>query len=409
MMFEVSVAPRLCSEDVFSSFLRARAEEMGEPAWLLDVRRRAFANLAGPPRISYRRGLGIVVTPKKDPHRALEVVPNPSSAIRVEAGEGVLSFRGRSLQEVPSSVREEVMNALNTRSDPFDLFHLAYASDVHVLVLPEGRRCGKPVSVSVRTGSDALFCTHLIVASGESTANVQFTLEGKGYLSQEVIVLAKEQDCVGVATLQRMGSGSYARSKTLGVAQEKSRLAISEFVFGGGFVRSDCEVKLAGKGAQAFLTTLFLGGGDERRDVGARVMHEAPGTKANIVARGVLSGRARGLSRGLIGIGEGATGADGRQKQDILLLSDGAEAFAVPDLEIRNNEVACSHATGIGQLDEEQLFYLRSRGLSRKEASKLLIKGYFKPVLDSFACCAQPERVAEELDSRLEAVLEGGV
>ena len=113
-------------------------------------------------------------------------------------------------------------------------------------------------------------------------------------------------------------------------------------------------------------------------------IHNAPNTFSNIITKGVLNHKSKALSRGLVKIQKNAAGSNGYEKQDTLLLTDTAEADAIPNLEIDNNEVKCSHGSTIGQLDAEKMFYLMSRGLNEEMAMQKIVEGYFMPVLDLF-------------------------
>jgi len=110
----------------------------------------------------------------------------------------------------------------------------------------------------------------------------------------------------------------------------------------------------------------------------------------------------RALSRGLVYISKNAEQSTGYEKQDALLLSDEAEADAIPNLQIENNDVKCSHGSTIGQIDKEQLFYLMSRGLNEESAKKKIIEGYFAPVLDMM----QDQDAREKLQATIEKAIE---
>ena len=111
----------------------------------------------------------------------------------------------------------------------------------------------------------------------------------------------------------------------------------------------------------------------------------------------MLTDSSKGLSRGLVRIGKNAAGSNGYEKQDALLLSDKAEADAIPNLEIHNNEVKCSHGSTVGQIDAEKMFYLMSRGLNEKEAKLKIVEGYFMPILDTF----EDESVKEQIHTTI--------
>lgn len=156
-----------------------------------------------------------------------------------------------------------------------------------------------------------------------------------------------------------------------------------EALLDGTYVRSSTTSCLEGSGAATTLFGLFLGDKSNLFDIYNAAEHHAPHTLSDMKNKGALLDKAKAVYRGLINIRPGSKDCDGYQKQDTLLLSEQAEIDAVPNLEIENNEVTCSHGVTVGQLDPEQLFYLRSRGITPDQALRLIIRGFFSPLLDA--------------------------
>ena len=140
------------------------------------------------------------------------------------------------------------------------------------------------------------------------------------------------------------------------------------------------EVVLAGENASIEIIGLVLGKGSEEKSLEAYITHAAPNTKSNVNVRAVLRGKAKFDFRGNVKIEKGAKGADAYLRSDALLFDDAKMGDDTPALEILEPDVKAGHAATIGKVDEQMLFYLMTRGLSRKQAEKLLVEGFIKPI-----------------------------
>lgn len=154
--------------------------------------------------------------------------------------------------------------------------------------------------------------------------------------------------------------------------REKKKIILDK---GGEYV-----VELIGEGAEAEILGAFRLTGDEQMDVVVTVIHRAAHTSAETFIRAVVSGKARVGIRGKIIVEEGALGTHSFLRENVLLISPEAKAEAVPDLEIKTDEVQCSHAATIGKIDPEQVFYLESRGIAKKQAEGMIADGFLEPV-----------------------------
>ena len=151
---------------------------------------------------------------------------------------------------------------------------------------------------------------------------------------------------------------------------------------GGLYARSRFECRLVGRGASGDLTALYFGSGDQMHDFRTFQTHEAPDTSSNLVFKGAVDDRAHSVYTGMIRVGENARGTNASQTNRNIKLSDEAWAESVPNLEINNNDVKCSHASAVGPIDEDQRFYLESRGVPPEVAERLVVSGFFEEVLE---------------------------
>lgn len=169
--------------------------------------------------------------------------------------------------------------------------------------------------------------------------------------------------------------------KNISIFVKKNEEKIVPFIWiNGDEEEVSIEARLAGEGATLQIVGIFFGGGASSIIFNTNVVHEAPNTKSLTTIRGVFKNRAVFSNDGLVRINKGAKNADGYFASKILLFDD-AKGRSLPSLEIDENELKAGHASTVGRPDENQLFYLRSRGLNEKEAEKLIISGFFEPVL----------------------------
>jgi Fe-S cluster assembly scaffold protein SufB len=138
------------------------------------------------------------------------------------------------------------------------------------------------------------------------------------------------------------------------------------------------------EGSESNFLSVVFGNDKENYEIENSVVHNGSESKSNMIVRAVLNDQSKILQTGLVKVSKGAKNCEGYQKSDSILLSEDAYVESVPNLEIENNEVQCSHGATISQVDKDKLFYLMSRGLSEKEAKKSIIEGFFEPVIKEF-------------------------
>ncbi len=175
--------------------------------------------------------------------------------------------------------------------------------------------------------------------------------------------------------------------------------------FGSANGRVRMETKLGGEGAEARVTGAYATHGRQHIDFDTTQEHAAPHTTSDLAFRGVLAGRSTAVWKGNIIVDPGAQKTDAFQESRNLLISKRAHADAIPGLEIQANDVRCTHAAAVAQVDPEQLFYLRSRGLREEVAKRLVIEGFLAALVERFEPGLVREQLAEALERRLALVL----
>lgn len=180
---------------------------------------------------------------------------------------------------------------------------------------------------------------------------------------------------------------------TLREGQEK----VLPLVWMTGSEEITVNAKLIGRGARLDVIGAFFLTNSDQMKATVNITHSAPDTYSNTLIKSVLTEKARGGFYGLVKINRGAKNTDTYFREDALLLSKEAKAEAIPSLEIDENEVKAGHASTVGPIDPEQLFYLQSRGITREEGKKLIVQGYLSSVADKL-----PEKERKELVTFLE-------
>jgi Fe-S cluster assembly protein SufD len=185
-----------------------------------------------------------------------------------------------------------------------------------------------------------------------------------------------------------------------------SKLCMTSYDLGGGLIRNDVDIDLGKPGADVVFSGLYIAGNGQHIDNHTRVDHSVGPTTSSQEYRGILNGDCRCVWNGKAIVHKGADGTDANQANHNLLLSDKAEIDTKPELEIYADDVKCSHGTTVGQLDEAALFYLRSRGLDKDDATQVLTNAFAVDIVDRAPVSAAKEAIAAMVKSRLAELIE---
>ena len=207
-------------------------------------------------------------------------------------------------------------------------------------------------------------------------------------------------------SVQDLSPKSYVFGTQRAVVDQSGSLEWVALGFGGKTGRVSMETQLRGAGAEARVTGAYATGGRQHVDFDTLQEHAAPNTTSDLAFRGVLAGRSSSVWRGMIKVDPGAQQTDAFQDNRNLLLSKKAHADAIPGLEILANDVRCTHAAAIAQIDKDQLFYLRSRGLPEAVSKRLVIEGFMQELVERFEEGPIREALGGALERRLGVLLD---
>jgi Fe-S cluster assembly protein SufD len=184
-------------------------------------------------------------------------------------------------------------------------------------------------------------------------------------------------------------------------ADRDANVSCHSISFGGSLVRNDVDVVLDGEGAVCLLNGLYLSDASRLVDNHTTIDHARPHCSSREMYKGILAGRGRAVFNGKIVVRPDAQQTDARQTNKALLLSEEAQINTKPQLEIFANDVKCTHGAAVGQMDDEAIFYLRSRGLAEGDARRLLIRAFAADVVNQLPLEPLRARIDEDLVRRL--------
>ncbi|MYB26499.1 MAG: Fe-S cluster assembly protein SufD [Candidatus Dadabacteria bacterium] len=341
----------------------------------------------------------------------------PSLSDTVDAGKGILVKNlSEAISEQSDLVKDHLARYADYEKDAFISLNTSYFEDGVFVYIPDGTVFEQPVHVlHVSTDEDRpLFINprNLIIVGQSSVAKV---IEHYVSASQSVYFsnVVTEVVCGENANLEHyrleFESQKAFNFSTLRVNQQKnSNIASHSVLCGGAIVRNNVHPVLAGEGCNSDIYGLFISEGRQHMDNFMRVEHASPHCDSRQFYNGVLDGRSKGVFHGRILVHEGAEKTDAKQTNRNLLLSDTAQIDTKPQLEIYNDDVKCTHGATIGQMDEEALFYLRSRGISVRQAKIIMLQAFTGETLEHMSIDSVREALESVVMKWFEQRLENG-
>ena len=416
----------------------ASPSTLAEPQWLTARRERAVSLTGSLPLPSFRGNPGWEFTSLKkldldaygEPELrsvdagGLGIIEAPASAVLLEqvdhlyadgpepGTDGVIIMPLSAAVAQHPELVERHFGTIVAGDDPFVARNEAGWQGGAFVYVPRGVHLEDPIIVTVVQAQvqTALHWRTLVVLEEDAQAEVW-----EQYISSE-----EDQDAL-LTTVTELSVGQNARLRYVcaqGLSEKAWIFGAQRAVidrdgaldwialgFGGGNGRVAMDTQLAGPGADAKVTGAYATHGRQHLDYATTQEHAAPNTTSDLAFRGILDGRSNTVWSGMIKVDPGAQQIDAFQESRNLLLTKTAHADSIPGLEILANDVRCTHAAAIAQIDPEQLFYLRSRGLTLESAKRLVIEGFLEAVVERFKEGFVREAVAGALARRLEVVL----
>ena len=297
-------------------------------------------------------------------------------------------------------------NVSSEAPDVFEAYNSEHAQVVHIAT-KRGEVLEAPVVVEHSLADSGVVCTPLLeidaAENSEITVVERFTSseDARSLLIPSVRIRSAQSARVTYVQINELGRATWSIGYQRASGERDSSISTSTIALGGDYARVRAAVRLVGTGASAKQVALYFADGAQMHDFRTLQDHVAPRTRSDLLFKGAVKDTAKSVYTGLIKIRDTADKAEAFQTNRNLTLSSGAWAESVPNLEIETNDVKCSHASTVGPIDDEQRFYLESRGIRPEIAERLVVFGFFADVIDRLPAAAQPEILRQKVGARI--------
>ena len=422
----------------------SQVEALAQPAWLLALRRSGlagfvelgvptlahedwrFTNLAPLTKLPLEPVFESAVTPEVDallaaqtftrlPGTRLVFINGQYAAQLSQTGQlpaGVrVSSLAAALKTDPEFVESQLGKSACPKNNPFTALNQAFFLDGGLVQVPAGLTVAEPVqfihiSTAPKNGA-TIQPRNLIIAGANSRLTViesYLSTSRAAYFTNPVTELvAGDNATVEFVKYQAEGAEAFHIGMIGAHLGRHSNVRIHSFALGARLSRTNIRTNLAGEGLECILNGLYLTGGEQLADHHMIVEHAQPHCASHEYFNGILDDKSKGVFHGRILVREIAQKTDAKQTNKNLLLSDDATADTKPQLEIYADDVKCTHGATIGQLNQESIFYLRSRGIGTETARRMLIHAFAGEIIERVQCDAAREQLDKVVWDRLEA------
>jgi Fe-S cluster assembly protein SufD len=424
--------------DSVEAFMAARQE----PAWLAALRRRAwqaYESLALPAHDTddawRRTDIRLLRLDRLAPAAGLQApVPALSAAPAALLTQGVetagrtVAVNGHTLvDEVdPALTKQGVLfgnlerlaaeheqrvrphlltRAVDPVADKFMALHTALMTGGTLLYVPRGVVIDRPLHMLSGLAGGGVDFGHTLVVleEGAEVTLLAETASGDepGLHCGATEVFVGPGAKLRYVSLQNWGSGVWHFAHQKSLVERDAALQWTIGALGARLAKVDQHVSLVGSGAQAQVNGVMFTEHKQHLAYHTLQYHEAPNCRSDLLYKGALQDASRIVWRGMIKVAPGAQKTDGYQRDDNLMLSEEARADSIPGLEIEADDVRCTHGATAGRVDDEQIFYARSRGLTRKEATRMIVAGFFQQVFDRITIDSVREALGQAIGRRI--------
>ena len=315
------------------------------------------------------------------------------------------------LREYPDLVRQYFGTIIPTADNKFAALNTAVWSGGSFVYVPAGVKVDIPLQAYFRINAENMGQferTMIIVEEGAQVHYVEgctapiYTTESLH--SAVVEVLVKKNARCRYTTIQNWANNIYNLVTKRAEAQAGALMEWVDGNLGSRLTMKYPAVHLTGEGARGEILSIAFAGKGQHQDAGGKVVHEAPNTSSRIISKSISKNGGRASYRGLLKVAEGAHGSNSNVVCDALILDSASRSDTYPYIEIGDDDVKIGHEASVSKIGEEQLFYLRSRGLSEAEAATLIVSGFIEPLVKEL-----PMEYAVEMNKLIQLQMEGSV
>jgi len=301
-----------------------------------------------------------------------------------------------------------LLNEFNYELNGFTALNLAFANVVTVTI-PKETSVSEPIEFNFSAEANSANFPHIIVVAeqgSKATIIENYESSAESFTNTAIQVFVAENANLTHYRVQKESPETFHIGTTEVTLKRGSLYNATNINLGAKLSRHDIHLKFTEEGGEAFVDGLYMLSGEQHHDTHSEIDHALPNCISHQTYKGVLNDRSRGVFNGKVFVRENASGTDAQQSNKNLLLSNDARVDTKPQLEIFNDDVKCSHGATVGQLEDEELFYLLSRGLNESLARNLLTYGFAEEIVNKIKIESIKKQLDEAVLNRLNTSLE---
>ncbi len=312
---------------------------------------------------------------------------------------------------IPEKVIHKIGKIVKPDIDKFSAFGFAYSGESTIFYLDKDVYLTNPVFYLEEIQDEKLAVpnTTFVYLSRNSSMTLirqQKSSDQQDNFNADILEIYLEEGArLDFLDLSNSGKQNWNFSHERAEMEKDAVLNWFTLLNGNGFSKSNLRVDLNGKGSQALITGLFLSEGQQRFYMDTFQNHLGESTTSDLLYRGIVDGESQSRWQGMIYVDEKAVKADGYQADNNLILSKNAKIDAIPGLEILTDDVRCSHGVTVTNIDDEQLFYLKSRGISEEKGIDLIVSGFIRKAIDRISSDKIKDMISHEFISRINKIM----
>lgn len=304
---------------------------------------------------------------------------------------------GIELEHEDAGIRaHELLERFRYDRNGFTALNLAMA-EIAIIKIAKDTVVDEPIELNFAAAEGTAIFPHVVViaeSGSKATIVESYSSQARSFTNAGVQILVEDNASLTHYRVQKDSAEAFNYGVTE-VTLGKGSYDSTNINLGGAISRHDIELKFTAEGGEAWVDGLYMLDGEQHSDTHSTIDHTVPNCLSHQTYKGVLNGRSRGVFNGKVFVRENAHGTDAQQQNKNLLLSNDARVDTKPQLEIFNDDVKCSHGATVGQLEDEEMFYLLTRGLPEPLARNLLTYGFAEEVINKI----EIEAIKSDLDA----------
>ena len=371
-------------ETIYKADFQTSLEIVNQPEWLKDLREKAFA---------YFTENGFP-TPKNEEWKYTNVAE-------------ISNFKFQISNKQTESETSDFLKEFDYERNGFTALNLAFA-DIVLVTIPKETSIAEPLEFNFKADENRANFPHIIIvakAGSKATIIESYESDFRSFTNSAIQIFVEDNANLTHYRVQKESTEAFHIGTTEVKLGRGSLYNSTNINLGAKLSRHDIHLKFTAEGGEAFVDGLYLVGDDQHADTHSVIDHALPNCTSHQTYKGIVDGKARAVFNGKVFVRENAHGTDAQQSNKNLLLSNDARVDTKPQLEIYNDDVKCAHGATVGQLEEEELFYLLSRGLNESLARNLLTYGFAEEIVNKIEIESIKKQLDEAVLNRLNANL----